>query len=117
MGAPLGCIWIPSCKQVFGSVEEWANSIGGQDDIFEDYREQLGPPAPDAVERVGPFDYTSIFYDFAFLMNGKLDPKLVRGEDNGASFADSRRVSLAAYLDMLVASKGSVQARCDAFAS
>jgi hypothetical protein len=115
VGAPRGCIWIPSCKQVFGSIEEWADIIGGQDDIFDDYREQLGSPAAD--ERVVPFDYASSFYDFAFLLNGKPDPKLVRGEDNGASFSDSRLLSLADYLDVLIASKGSVEARVEAFAA
>ena len=116
VGAPQGCIWIPSCKQVFGSLDEWASIIDGQDDIFDDYRKQLGPPAPGAAERLAPFDYSSSFYDFAFLLNGKPDPKLVRGEDNGASFSDSRLVSLSEYLDILIASKGSVEARCEAFA-
>ncbi len=40
----------------------------------------------------------------------------MRGEDNGASFSDSRLVSLPEYLEILIASKGSVQARVDAFA-
>lgn len=116
VGAPQGCIWIPSCKQVFGSVEEWADLISDQDDIFADYRDQLGEPAPAAAERVVPFDYASMFYDFAFLMNGNPEPKLIRGEDNGASFDDSRLVSLAEYLDVLIASKGSVEARVEALA-
>ena len=114
VGAPQGCIWIPSCKQVFGSLDEWASIVDGQDDIFDDYRKQLGKP--DAAERLAPFDYSSSFYDFAFLLNGKPDPKLVRGEDNGASFSDSRLVSLPEYLDILIASKGSVEARCEALA-
>jgi len=63
-----------------------------------------------------PFDYASAFFDFAFLLNGKPDPKLVRGEDNGASFSDSRLVSLPEYLEILIASKGSVEARVDALA-
>ncbi len=117
VGAPAGCIWIPSCKQVFGNVAQWADLISDQEDIFEDYREQLGPPAPGASEHVVPFDYASAFYDFAFLMQGNPDPKLVRGEDNAASFDDSLLVSLADYLDMLIASKGSVEARVDAFAT
>lgn len=116
-GSPEGCIWIPSCKQVFGNPAEWADLIGGQEDIFADYREALGAPASGAAEQVVPFDYASSFYDFAFLLDGRPDPKLVRGEDNGASFSDSRLVSLAEYLDILIASKGSVQARVDALAS
>lgn len=113
VGSPQGCIWIPSCKQVF-AVEAWADLISGQDDIFEDYREALGEPG--AAECMAPFDYASMFYDFAFMLNGKPDPKLIRGEDNGASFSDSRLVSLAEYLDLLIASKGSVDARVAALA-
>lgn len=114
VGAPQGCIWIPSCKQVFGSLGEWADLISGQDDIFDDYREQLGDA--DGAECLAPFDYSSMFYDFAFLLNGKPEPKLVRGEDNGASFSDSRLVSLQEYLEILIASKGNVEARVDALA-
>lgn len=114
VGSPQGCIWIPSCKQVFGSVEAWADLISDQDDIFEDYRDAVGQPA--AAECLAPFDYASMFYDFAFLLNGKPDPKLVRGEDNGACFSDSRLVSLAEYLEILIASKGSVEARVEALA-
>ena len=116
VGAPQGCIWIPSCKQVFGNPDEWADLISGQDEIFDDYRDQLGEPAEDAAERVVPFDYASSFYDFAFLMNGSGEPKLVRGEDNGASFSDSKLFSLAEYLDVLIASKGNLEARVEAFA-
>lgn len=115
VGTPQGCIWIPSCKQVFGNLEEWSDLLGDQDEIFDDYREQLGQP--DAAERLAPFDYSSAFYDFAFLLNGKPDPKLVRGEDNGASFSDSRLVSLPEYLEILIASKGNVEARVDALAN
>ena len=114
VGTPQGCIWIPSCKQVFGKLEEWSDLLGDQDEIFDDYREQLGQP--DAAECLAPFDYASAFYDFAFLLNGKPDPKLVRGEDNGASFSGSRLVSLPEYLEILIASKGDVEARVDALA-
>jgi hypothetical protein len=114
VGAPQGCIWIPSCKQVFGKPEEWSDLISGQDEIFDEYRDQLGQP--DAAECLVPFDYASAFFDFAFLLNGKPDPKLVRGEDNGASFSDSRLVSLPEYLEILIASKGNVEARVDALA-
>ncbi len=112
-GSPQGCIWIPSCKQVFG-VEAWADLISGQEDIFDEYREALGEP--EAAECVAPFDYASMFYDFAFLLNGKPDPRLVRGEDNGACFDGSRLVSLAQYLEILITSKGSVEARAAALA-
>ena len=114
VGTPQGCIWIPSCKQVFGKVEQWSDLLGSQDEVFDDYREQLGQP--DAAECLAPFDYSSAFYDFAFLLNGKPDPKLIRGEDNGASFSDSRLVSLSEYLEILIASKGSIEARVDALA-
>lgn len=114
VGTPRGCIWIPSCKQVFGKLEQWSDLLGDQDEIFDDYREQLG--RPDAAECLAPFDYASAFYDFAFLLNGKPDPKLVRGEDNGASFSDSRLLSLPEYLELLIASKGDVEARVNAFA-
>ena len=69
VGTPQGCIWIPSCKQVFGNPAQWSDLLGSQDDVFDDYREQLGQP--DAAECLAPFDYASAFYDFAFLLNGK----------------------------------------------
>jgi hypothetical protein len=112
-GSPQGCVWIPSCKQVFG-VEAWADLISDQDEIFDDYRKALGQP--EAAECLAPFDYASMFYDFAFLLNGKPEPKLIRGEDNGACFSDSRLASLAEYLEIVIASKGNVEARAQALA-
>jgi hypothetical protein len=114
VGGPKGCIWIPSCKQIFGKVDQFDDLLSDQDAVFEEYREALGEPG--GVERIAPFDYASSFYDFAFLLNGKPDPKLVRGEDNGACFDDSRLLSLAEYLEVLTASMGSVEARVEAFA-
>jgi hypothetical protein len=114
VGTPQGCIWIPSCKEVFGDLEKWTDLLGSTDEVFDEYREQLGEP--DATERLAPFDYASAFHDFAFLLNGKPDPKLVRGDDNGASFSGSRLVSLPEYLEILIASKGDIEARVDAFA-
>jgi hypothetical protein len=55
-----------------------------------------------------------MFYDVAFLMNGNPEPKLVRSEDHGASFADSRVLSLSEYLELLISSKGVVEARIQA---
>lgn len=113
-GAPKGCIWIPSCEQIFGKVHQFDDLISNQDEVFEDYREALGEPR--GAECIAPFDYASSFYDFCFLLNGKPEPKLVRGEDHGACFDDSRLLSLAEYLEILIASKGSVEARVKAFA-
>jgi hypothetical protein len=114
-GAPAGCIWIPSCKQVFGSGEEWESLLGDQEDVFANYRESIGEAFTDK-EQLLPFDYSSMFYDVAFLMTGSGDPKLIRGEDNGASFEDSRVVSLSDYLELLIASKGVVETRMAAMA-
>ncbi len=48
-GAPAGCIWIPSCKQVFGSGKEWADLLGDQADVFEQYRSEIGQPIAGAL--------------------------------------------------------------------
>jgi hypothetical protein len=113
-GDPAGCIWIPSCKQVFGGGEEWSGLLDDQEDTFDYYRDQIGATANEATEQLLPFDYASSFYDFAFLMNGNPEPKLIRGEDSGACFTDSRVVSLSEYLDLLITSKGVVRTRINA---
>lgn len=70
---------------------------------------------PDFSKRIKPFDLYSEFHDMAFFLDGSSNPPIVMGDDYQACYTDSLVTHFQVYLDFLLYSYGTLNARSDFF--
>lgn len=102
-----GSIWIPGIDVVFGT--DWAEN--GMEVYIDDFDEEITLGYEGFKIQV--LDWFSAFYDVAFLINGTGNPPLLLGNDNQVCYTDSHLINFATYLELLLKTKGSIEARVD----